>query len=444
MDTIVACATPFGHSGIAVIRLSGQLSLKIITTLCRNEKWTPRYATLRSVYQKDECIDQCLILWMKAPKSFTGEDTVEISCHGNPIIVNQIIELCIINGARLARAGEYSRRAVQNKKLSLIQIESLSSLLTSKSMSGVFLSQKGLSGSLDHAIAEIKNQLLDFAAEIEARLDHPDGDLSYVDDQALGRTLNSMSVQLIDMAEKWEASKFKLYGATIVIVGTVNAGKSSLFNQIIGSNRAIVSEIEGTTRDVVEKTLMISGIEVCLQDTAGIRLHTTDKIEQLGMSAGIEMAKAADICLIVAPLHHAYPPELAIFDSIIENKAHIKIGTFSDALSSTNPQRWAADISISNLTKSGLAELSDKLTLLLRNDVSSTNSPAAVSQRQHDLFIDISRHLQEASSALLGILGPAVAAEEIVQSLDRISELTGEDTREIILDRLFSRFCIGK
>ncbi|MEC8276645.1 MAG: tRNA uridine-5-carboxymethylaminomethyl(34) synthesis GTPase MnmE, partial [Myxococcota bacterium] len=185
MDTIVACATPMGRSGIAVIRLSGPESLTVTQGLCQSKGFSDRQATLRRIFDGETCIDQVLVLWMKGPNSFTGEDVVEISCHGNPIVIQHIIELCMKRGARLARAGEFSRRAATNGKLSLIQAESLSALLSAKSRSAVVASQRGMNGDIENKIDHIQDRLLDYAAEIEARLDHPDGDLSYIDDQSL-------------------------------------------------------------------------------------------------------------------------------------------------------------------------------------------------------------------------------------------------------------------
>ena len=167
-----------------------------------------------------------------------------------------------------------------------------------------------MNGEIEHKINRIQDRLLDYASEIEARLDHPDGDLSYVDDQALSDSLIEFAQELEQLAEAWSKSRFQLTGATVVIVGPVNAGKSSLFNALVGSKRAIVSDIAGTTRDIVERTIVLGGIEVCLQDTAGIRRNTSDVIEQLGIDAGIEAAQAADMIIVLAPAHQAYPPVL--------------------------------------------------------------------------------------------------------------------------------------
>lgn len=442
MDTIVACATPMGRSGIAVIRLSGPDSLTITQALCHGKGFSDRQASLRRIYDGDSCIDQALILWMKGPNSFTGEDVVEISCHGNPIIIQHVIELCLKQGARLARAGEFSRRAATNGKLSLIQAESLSALLTAKSRGAVVASQRGMAGEIENKLDRIQDRLLDYASEIEARLDHPDGDLSYVDDQSLADSLNGFAEELNQLADAWSKSRFQLSGATVVIIGPVNAGKSSLFNALVGSKRAIVSEIAGTTRDIVERTIIIGGIEVCLQDTAGIRKDPSGRIEQLGIEAGIDAALAADMVILLAPAHQAYPPMLERIEKKLGDKPRIKVGGFADLIE-TNPQ-WNSDLMVSTVTHSGIQNLESRIAKTLAGDIDLSESPAAISQRQHDLALSISRHLRMASEAAIGFLGPAVASEELMSALERISEFKGGDAREQVLDRLFSRFCIGK
>ena len=442
MDTIVACATPMGRSGIAVIRLSGPDARGITEQLCQNSIFKPRRAQLRKIYDSAYCVDQVLVLWMPAPNSFTGEDVIEISCHGNPIIIQHVIELCLLKGARLARAGEFSRRAAMNGKLSLVQAESLGALLNAKSRSAVIASQRGMNGEIEQKITDIQSRLLDYAAEIEARLDYPDGDLSYVDDQALSDSLLSFAAELEQLAAAWSQSRFQHTGATIVIIGPVNAGKSSLFNALVGSKRAIVSDIAGTTRDIVERTIVLGGTEVCLQDTAGIREQTTDVIEKLGIDAGIEAAESADMILILAPIHEAYPPILEKIEARLASKPFLKLGGFADLL--TTEAQWKADIVLSTVNHQGISELEAQISKMLASDVDLSHSPAAISQRQHDLALSIARHLRMASEASNGFLGPAVAVEELVGALERIAEFKGGDVREQVLDRLFSRFCIGK
>ena len=442
MDTIVACATPMGRSGIAVIRLSGPESLTVTQGLCQSKGFSDRQATLRRIFDGETCIDQVLVLWMKGPNSFTGEDVVEISCHGNPIVIQHIIELCMKRGARLARAGEFSRRAATNGKLSLIQAESLSALLSAKSRSAVVASQRGMNGDIENKIDHIQDRLLDYAAEIEARLDHPDGDLSYIDDQSLSVSLNGFAKDLEQLADAWSKSRFQLTGATIVIVGPVNAGKSSLFNALVGSKRAIVSEIAGTTRDIVERTIIIGGIEVCLQDTAGIRNDPSGQIERLGIEAGIDAALAADMVILLAPAHQEYSPLLVQIEEKLGQKPLLKVGGFADLVK--DKPLWKSDLLVSMVTNAGISMLESRIAKLLAGDINLSESPAAISQRQHDLALSISRHLRMASEAASGFLGPAVASEELVSALERISEFKGGDVREQVLDRLFSRFCIGK
>jgi tRNA modification GTPase len=441
VDTIIACTTPIGRSGIAMLRISGSDSLKIATALCKNTiVWSDRKAILSSIYnQKDEPVDQAIFIAMKGPRSFTGEDVVEISCHGNPLIVDEIIVQAIRCGARLARNGEFTRRALENRKLSLLQAEALNELIHSTSLPGAQIAQAGLAGQVDSNELEIREELLDICAEIEAKMDYPQEDLSYVDDQGIVDALSIISGKAQQAATAWRGNRIRLHGAKVAILGPVNAGKSSLFNHMVGSKRAIVNSRPGTTRDIIERRVSLNGIEVCFFDTAGIRFETTDPIEAEGIQMGLELATEADLCLLVLPVNQQIGT-LKQIQKKIQNEC-IVVASYSDL--DVIPS-FEFDHLISNLTGKGLDDLRNDLQLKLGVNNSQENKWIALSQRQYELFLSISSHIDMASKSLLGFLGPAVAAEEITQALERLAMLRGENARENILDRLFSRFCIGK
>ena len=292
MDTIVACSTPLGQSGVAVIRISGVDALSTVLGFSSRAHLSPREVTFSRLYAEDEVIDRVLLCYMPGPKSFTGEDVVEIFCHGNPVIVEKIIDTCVDMNIRLARKGEFSRRALENGKLSLLQAEALHSLIHATSIQGVHLANKGLNGEIDVVCAEFKNKTLDFCAELEARLDYPGDELGYVSDLGLKESMAALAKKAELIADSWRAGRQKIYGAKVALIGPVNAGKSSLFNRLVHQERALVSNVPGTTRDVVEKSIILNGVEVSFWDTAGFRKETDDPLEKAGIELGLKMVSS--------------------------------------------------------------------------------------------------------------------------------------------------------
>lgn len=394
-----------------------------------------------SLFGVSKMIDQGLVAYMPNPNSFTGEDVVEIFCHGNPIIVELLIDRCVELGARLARAGEFSRRAVLNNKLSLLQAEALNKLIHCRSVEGIKWANQGLQGEIDKGLAPVEELLLDICAELEARLDYPQEGLGYVEDLELCQKLQKIASDCRQSAQTWRAGKIRLNGAQVAILGPVNAGKSSLFNHLVGKQRALVSNIPGTTRDVIEKSILIDGLEICFLDTAGARTDTQDPLEKKGIQLGIEMAKEVDLGLLLLPLHSPAAETITYLKEQLAGIDTITVGTHLDKVENNSIR---TDINISNHTGEGI----DQLKKIIRNKMGeiSTNAEKwiVLSQRQHELLLSISSHCERAGNALQGDFGPAIAAEEVTQALERMAELSGKDAREAILDRLFSTFCIGK
>ena len=426
--------------------MSGSLSICIAKKLSRRNRLQPRYATLASLHHKDVLLDQVLLISMPQPNSFTGEDVVEISCHGNPLIVQQIIEACVDLGARVARPGEFTRRALENEKMTLLQAEALNGVIHARSLEGLQLVHDNLRGALDEGIRDMKEELLDICAELEAMLDHPDDDLSMLSDEEISSSLLSISNRAEQSAANWKSNRIGLQGAKVALLGAVNAGKSSLFNSLLGYERAIVSNIPGTTRDAIEKTIYWDGLEITFLDTAGARTNTEDMIEARGIELGLSLAKEVDLCLLVCSLGQCedkteIQTQLNWLKEQVSPVPVLRVGTHLDQRSDSF---YDVDVFVSNETQENMDVLKEKILQLLREKPTQGTSLSIVSQRQYDLFLSLSRHCSMASSALLGIYGPAVAAEEVTEALTRISELTGEEVREKVLDRLFSKFCIGK
>ena len=442
MDTIIALTTPPGRSGVAVLRVSGDQAIDFLGRLIaeKNPLLLPtRNLLLRSLYDQDgDVLDKALVSVMPGPNSFTGEDVAEIMCHGNPIIVDAVINTMILFGARPARPGEFSRRAVEHGKVSLLQAEALNGLIHAVSLPGVALAQKGLSGSVDQNEQELREELLDICAELEARMDYPQEDLSYESDADLAEKLLSLAQCAKFASSSWRGNRIQLEGAKVAIVGPVNAGKSSLFNHLVGSHRAIVSDQPGTTRDVVERRVVHQGLDICYFDTAGFREQSDDSIELEGMAMGLSLAASADLVLMVFPVWSSQK-ELDLLSSKISSPK-LLIATQCDIGSA----QFSCDLECSSTTETGIDEVKNAITTKLTDAVTQAQRWTALSQRQQELFWSVAEHLERAKSSLLGLAGPVVAAEELTQALERLSELRGDDARESVLDRLFSRFCIGK
>ncbi len=440
METIVALSTPWGRSAIGVLRLSGLDALRIVQqVLPDGPQWRARRASVRvAIDHNGQIIDDVLAVWMPGPNSYTGEDVVELSGHGNPVLLSALMDALVAAGARPARPGEFTRRALENDRTNVLHAEALHALISARSRAGAQDARAGLRGSMNEQIDKIRERLLDLAAELEARLDHPDDDLSRKSDDAVGVELRELADCTQRTAETWTSSKIRLHGATVALIGPVNAGKSSLFNHLVGDERALVSNRPGTTRDVVERGTLLDGMDITFLDTAG-EGGTDDDIEQAGIRLGQSMSTEADLRLVVVPCNQ---PAHASIEGLCARGAHIVVGTFADQpVHSDSPN---VDIAIDNMSGSGVDALQVRIRRSVGLDQPKEQEVVVLSQRQHDLYRSIAEHCEQARTALAGALGPAVAASEVVYAIERLGELKGIDAREAVLDRLFSRFCIGK
>jgi len=440
MDTIVALSTPWGRSAIGVLRLSGPAARTIAERVCPGgPTWVPRRASVRTVLDDGgNSIDDVLAVWMPGPNSYTGEDVVELSGHGNPVLLSAVLDALVSAGARPARPGEFTRRALENGRTNLLHAEALNALISARTREGTQDARSGLSGGMDEHVTGLRERLLDLAAELEARLDHPDDDLSRESDAAVCEKLLLICRESQETAETWSTSRIRQEGARVALIGPVNAGKSSLFNHLVGSQRALVSDRPGTTRDVVERGVLIDGMDITFMDTAG-EGGTDDALEKAGVALGQSLSAGADLRLVVLPLH--CPMNDSVKD-LLERGDHVVVGTFADH--PPHPDGPEVHVSINNTTGEGVDGLCRRIRERVGMEHARDQEIVVLSQRQHDLYRAVGEHCEQASTALTGALGPAVAASEIVYAIERLGELAGIDAREAVLDRLFSRFCIGK
>lgn len=442
MDAVVAAATPWGHAAVAVLRLSGSDALAVAQRLCpAGPRWRPRRVTLRAVMAAGVVVDEVLAVWMPGPRSYTGEDVVELSCHGNPVIVELLLDAAVAAGARPARPGEFTRRALLNGRMDLLRAEAVAGLIQAGSAEGVALARAGLEGRTSAVVAALRERLLDLAAELEARFDSPGEDLGYAPDAEVAAQLGALAAQAGAAADTWRAGRVRLHGARVALIGPVNAGKSSLFNALLGERRALVSPVPGTTRDVVERPMLVDGLEITLLDTAGERADA-EPLEAAGQALARALTEDVDLFLVVWPLHLPAGPERALLLERTEGRPRLTVGTHADLAAG---QIYSlVDFSVDNLSGAGVAALRAEIRRKVAADPPGGAQLVVLSQRQHELLRAVAAHADEAAAALLGDAGPAVAAEELTRALARLAELSGEDVREAVLDRVFARFCVGK
>ena len=431
-DAIVACATAWGPAAIAVVRLSGGGLPPILRAVCGSVP-SPRRAALRSFRDATGPFDEGLVSWFPGPASYTGEDVAELSCHGNPLVVERLLAACGAAGARLALPGEFTRRAFLNGRIDLPRAEAVLQLLTASSAEGVRVARAGLEGAVSEAAMAVRAELVDVGAELEAMLDYPGEDLLFSGDEALQARLRIVGGQARAAVASFATGRFAVDGARVVLVGAVNAGKSTLFNALLGRPRALVSPVPGTTRDVVEASLLLPGLRVTLLDTAGLR-DVGDALEAEGIALGRAMAQEADLRVLVVPVD--VPLDLALWSALPAPRLLVR--TFADR--GVPPD--LAGIPVCGPTGMGLDALRAALPGALRAEAPGGALLVLASQRQRDLFEGVGTAVDRAVEVFP--VGPAVVVEELYVALRCLDALVGRDTRETVLDRLFERFCVGK
>ncbi len=449
-NTIVALATPFGRSGIAVIRLSGTDVLSIVRQLTRDEKFNPhpRLAVLKKIYApaSAEMIDEVVIVYFQSPQSFTGEDIVEISCHGSPVIVREIIDSCLKLDARMAGAGEFSLRALSNGKLNLSQAEAIRDLIDAQTAAAVRQSMRQLRGELSNQLQPLKDDLLDIIVVLESSLEFVEDDLPDFQTEKIKSRLLKTAEKVSKMAATFQSGKLLREGLKVALVGRPNVGKSSLFNALAGLDRAIVTEIAGTTRDQLHEKIVIKDIPIYLIDTAGLR-ETNDVVE----SIGVERSRRAiiDADLTVAIFDGSQRLTLEDEDILLQIKdlKHIAVVNKIDLLNRGNEDFYKIAekyVSVSAKTGEGLSDLQTAIIEpFTPQDVE--NSGFLVSDARHyDLLLRTKVEIENSIDLLEQKFSEEIVLIGLHNALRFLGQITGETTTEDMLTRIFSTFCIGK
>jgi tRNA modification GTPase len=458
-DTICAIATAAGNGAIAIIRLSGDQAISIGDEIFEGNTAPLAEANGNTIHfghikAGNKILDEVLISVFKAPRSYTGEDILEISCHGSPYVQQSILQLLIHNGARLARPGEFTQRAFLNGKLDLAQAEAVADLVKSSSEASHRIAMDQMRGGFSGEIFKLRQQLLQFISLIELELDFSEEDVEFADRKLLHSLLGEIIVKLTYLIQSFQAGNVIKDGIPVVIAGLPNAGKSTLLNVFLNEERAIVSELPGTTRDVIEDEVHIEGFLFRFIDTAGLR-HTEDKIEMIGIRKAYEKLKQARIVLLICDVNeeveeiasqiNALGNEIRQKVMIVLNKADLN-DYKSAAKKSEILSKQFGLISIPISAKEGyqIEKLKSALVSSVKIELNS-EANVIVSNIRH--YEALSRSLEASQRALKGLtsrLPTDLIAQDIREILHYLGEITGEITNDEILGNIFANFCIGK
>ena len=458
-DTIAAIATARGEAGIGIVRVSGTLALTIAAEVFRSPRGvsptqlpthTLTYGHVVDATASDEIIDEVLLGIMHAPKTYTGEDIVEFNCHGGTIPLTAVLDVVVKNGARIAEPGEFTKRAFLNGRLDLAQAEAVAELIASKTDLSRKIAVEALAGKLSDTVNGLNDRLAALLAEIEASIDFPEEDLDFMKVETQLETARAVQTDLTTLLETAAEGRIITEGVNVAILGKPNVGKSSLLNALLGTTRAIVTDIPGTTRDTIEEMMNIGGIPLKLIDTAGIR-HSDDVVEQQGVERSKAVLDRAELLLMMfdasQPLNDADLELLKTAQSskaiLILNKMDLPVVTSPTALLAHCPKKRVVETAIPE--GKGLDKL--KVTVseeLLGGELVIGESPIVTNARHQEALRRANEGLNYAIESLENGMPPDLIAVDLRIGLDGLGDIVGKTTTEDILDRIFSQFCVGK
>lgn len=454
--TIVAISTASGNGGIGIIRLSGKDTFEIIDKIFRPKNKSKGIEGYHIKYgniidsKKDEIVDEVLVSYFVGPKSYTTEDMCEINSHGGVVVEKRILELCLENGATIAEPGEFTRRAFLNGRIDLSQAEGVIELINSKTEREAKESMNQLNGNLSKEIRRIEQELLDIMVQIEVNIDYPEYDVEEISNLEALNKLNSIYNHLEVLESSFSIGKILKDGIKTVILGKPNAGKSSLLNFILKEERAIVSNIPGTTRDTIEEYININGIALKLIDTAGIR-ETDNEIEKIGVEKTRKLAESADLIIAIIDNSKDIDSDDEEILNIIKDKTAIVLLNKTDLkeINEYNEEKInkidKTVIKVSAINGEGIDELYEEiLKIFLLNEVSSNNEVLITNER-HKLQIEKAKNSTiNAIATIKKMLPVDIITIYIKQALSNLGEITGENITENIINEIFSKFCLGK
>lgn len=451
-DTITAIATPRGTGGIAVLRVSGGDAFSICDKIFKSPKGKlienakTHTALFGYIYDDDVLVDEVLCTVMRGPKSFTGENVVEISCHGGICVTRRILDCVIKSGARLATPGEFTKRAFLNGRLDMAQAEAVIDVINAASNSAASLAISQMQGGLSAKINELRDSITDIIAEIDAVSDFPEEDFEKITFEEITERLNRASVEIEKLLKTAQRGKIIRDGIDTVIAGKPNVGKSSLLNAILLSDRAIVTDTPGTTRDVIEETVSIGNVALNIFDTAGIR-ETEDKIENLGIEKSKEYLKSAELVLFLVDAKCGLDSEDEEIASLLEGKKAILVINKIDAEDKKEisfKDKFSYSCEISAKTGEGVTELLKMIEELFDiGEIEKSDEPI-ISKASHKQALIRAKEFIDSAVSSLGVMPDDFISIDLRGAAEALGEITGIAVSEEVVDRIFSKFCLGK
>ena len=452
-DTIAAIATAVSNAGIGIIRISGSEAMTILSNIFEpyNKKVDVHQLENHCIYYgniKDgqEVIDECIVLIMKGPHSYTKEDVVEIDCHGGVTVVYKVLNLVLKNGARAAEPGEFTKRAFLNGKLDLTQAEAVIELINSKSDKESKASYKQLEGLLGAKIKEIKQGIIDLLVDIEANIDYPEYDIEEVRRERIYNVLSTNVSKLETLEKSFESGKILRDGVSTVIIGKPNVGKSSLLNRLVKEDRAIVTEIAGTTRDTIEEYITIRGIPLKLVDTAGIH-ETDDIVESIGVNKSKKAIDESELVLLMLDATRELSKEDEELLEATKNKNRIILINKIDADKKINKDMFKSDkvIEMSTKTLAGIEELEEKIEEMFNiSELNIENEIVITNVRHKNLIHKAAEEIKNAIISIKNGLPIDMLSIDLQEALQNLGEITGESISEEVVKGIFAKFCVGK
>jgi tRNA modification GTPase len=442
-DTIVAISTPPGRGGLGVVRISGRSAATIAASFLRGATLEPWHASIAELIDTEgHTVDQVVVTFFQAPRSYTAEDLVEISCHGSPVVLRHAVERALNAGARLAEPGEFTLRAFLRGRIDLPQAEAVRDLIDATTLYQARIAAQQVGGSVSRRIAPLKEQLLELIALLEAGIDFAEDDISVAPPAEILRRLAPICDGIQKLAESFQYGAMVREGVTLALVGRPNVGKSSLFNRLLEQDRAIVTDIPGTTRDLVSETAAIAGIPVKLYDTAGIR-ESSELVESLGIERSYQAMTDSDLTLVVVDLSQPLDDQdRALIARAEAQGRHLLVGNKSDLAPATFPD---SAIAVCALTGEGIARLRELILEAIAPKGAFEQETGFITSLRHEqLLRESASYLAKAGAAVESAIPHEMLLLDLYAALRPVDAITGATTADDILNRIFSTFCIGK
>lgn len=449
-DTIAAISTTLGVGAISIIRVSGNNATKIVNKIFKGknlEKVETHTINYGHIVDKDEIIDEVLVSVMKSPKTFTTEDVVEINCHGGISTTNKVLELVLNNGARLAEPGEFTKRAFLNGRIDLTQAESVMDLINSKNESKRKVAIKGLNGYVSNIIRNLRQEILELLASIEVNIDYPEyEDAIVMTNDIVKPKITEIKEKLTKIINESENGKILTSGIKTIIIGKPNVGKSSILNRLLDEEKAIVTDIEGTTRDTVEGSITINGVSLNIIDTAGIR-ETEDIVEKIGVEKSLNLINEADLIVIVLNNNEELTEEDKKILTACKDKKVIVVINKSDLERKINLDdiKYQNIVYTNTIDLNGINSLKEKIVELFNlNELEQQDYTYLSNVRQISLAKDAYQILEEVDNGIKNEVPVDMIEIDIKRAWEKLGEIIGETYTEELIDQLFSQFCLGK